>query len=100
MQTGAATGDDDPVDQGQLALAQVEAAEDAGAEGVVQPSPDGVGQGDRLLADLLEHEVLVARLLGGGGVPVDMGHLAGDRHVVDGAQFHVAGGDDGNIVVV
>ena len=45
---------------------------------VVEPAEQRVGDGLRLLVDLLEHEVVVAALLGGRQVPVDvvLAHLA------------------------
>lgn len=70
---GGAAGDDDDL----LGLAQdgrVQAqfrAEGEGAEGRVEAAEEGVGDGLGLLGDLLEHEGVVAVLLGGGGVPVD-----------------------------
>ena len=38
----------------------------------------GVGHRGRLLLDLLEHEVVVAALLGGGEIPVDPERRVGD----------------------
>ena len=38
----------------------------------VEPAEQRVGDRLRLLGDLLEHEVVVAALLGGGEVPVDV----------------------------
>src|SRR5205814_8927018 len=51
----------------------------------------------RLLGDLLEHEVLVAALLGGRGVPGDvvvpagrrLAEEVGDRHRVGRDQYHL-----------
>ena len=43
-----------------------------------------LGHGVGLLVDLLEHEGLVAALLGGLVVPVDLVDLALDRAAVDG----------------
>src|SRR5699024_11946821 len=40
--------------------------------GLVDPTEQGVRDGTRLLGDLLEHEVVVAVLLRGRGVPVDV----------------------------
>ena len=53
-----------------------------------QPAQQGVGDRLRLLGDLLEHEVVVAALLGGRGVPVDVVRLGLGR-----ARREVGDGD-------
>ena len=53
-----------------------------------------------LLVDFLEHEMLEAALLGGGGVEPEFGDLAGDRHVVEIADVDGVGGDDRDVIVV
>ena len=91
---GAAGHDDDLVDVAQLVVREahlVEAEPPVGAD----PAEQRVGDRARLLGDLLQHEVVVAALLGGGDVPVDvvlldLGGLAGevgDRHARP-AQLH------------
>ena len=67
---GAAGDDEDLVDLAQLLVGQPLLVEhDAAVDEVAQ---QGVGDRGGLLGDLLEHEVLVAALLGGRQVPVDM----------------------------
>ena len=73
--------DQDPVDVLQqrlveLGLGEVDAVAAHGAVG------DRLGDGVGLLVDLLEHERLVAALLGGRLVPVDGRDLALDRRAV------------------
>ena len=63
--------DDDLVDVAQVVVGDPHLVEDEPAV-VVQATEHGVGHGLRLLVDLLEHEELVAALLGGGEVPVDV----------------------------
>ena len=57
---------------------------------------DGVG----LLVDLLEHERLVAALLGGLRAPVDLLDRALDRRAVGAREAHVVGGDGDDLVVL
>ena len=63
--------DEDLVGVPQVLLGQPDLVEDDLAV-VGEPAAQGVGDRGRLLGDLLEHEVRVAALLGGGGVPVDV----------------------------
>ena len=68
---GTARDDEDLVDVAQVLVGQAHLVEqDVAALG--EPAQQGVGDRLRLLGDLLEHEVVVAALLGGGGVPVDV----------------------------
>src|SRR5258705_133484 len=74
---GRAAGDDvDLVDFAQVLNGESHLVELEGLPVLGQPAPQRVGDRPRLLGDLLEHEVVVAALLGGGGVPVDMKVLA------------------------
>ena len=67
---GAARDDEDLVDLAQFLIGQPLLVEhDAPVHEVAE---QGVGDGGGLLGDLLEHEVVVAALLGGREVPVDM----------------------------
>ena len=63
--------DDDLVDLAQLVVGQPHLVQ--GQRAVrADPAEQRVGDRLRLLGDLLEHEVVVAALLGGGRVPVDV----------------------------
>ena len=72
---GAAGDDDDLVDAAQVVLGDPQLVQDQPA-GLVGAAEQGVGDGVRLLVDLLGHEGRVAALLGGRGVPVDVVVLA------------------------
>ncbi len=93
---GRAAGDDEhlvhvtEVLGGQAFLVE----DDLGVVG--EASTQGVGEGGRLLADLLEHEVGVAALLRGAGVPVDVVRTALDRVAGEVGDSHAiaAGLDD------
>jgi hypothetical protein len=100
VEAGAAGGDDYAVDLGHLARREVEPLEARGGGGLVEASAQGVGEGVGLLEDLLEHEVLETALFGGGGVPVDVGCLAGDGDVVYVADVDGVGLEEGQVVVV
>ena len=85
---GRATGNDEDL----VELAHVLIAD----RQLVQPQPaveadattDGFADRLRLLLDLLEHEVVVAGLLGGGGVPVDVEVFAWDLVAVEVRDAH------------
>lgn len=68
---------------------------------VDEMAEQGVGHGGRLLGDLLEHEVLVAALLGGRQVPVDVegASLAGHIVAVEVADPIPIGGDHHRLVL-
>ena len=53
-----------------------------------------------LLVDLLQHERLVALLLGRLGVPVDLDHLALQRFALSGQELDPLGAQDDDLVVV
>ncbi len=78
----------------ELGLAEVDAVAARGAVG------DGLGDGVGLLVDLLEHERLVAALLGGRLVPVDARDLPLDRRAVGRDELHAAGGQDDDLLVL
>ena len=61
---------------------------------------DRLRHGVRLLVDLLEHEGLVAALLGGGVVPVDVGDLALEPVAVGVHELGLAGAHRHELVVV
>ena len=79
---GAARDDDDLVDVAQGGLGDPQLVEDQPA-GLVGAAEEGVRDRVRLLLDLLGHEVRVAALLGGRGVPVDVVGLALDGRAVE-----------------
>src|SRR5690242_2821677 len=96
--TGAAGGDDDPVDGAQRFGGHVQSAKACSGAFVVNPTAQGVGNSLRLLEDFLEHEMrelatfgrlgsefeLANLNLGGVGAEIlNIKALAGDgRHVV------------------
>ena len=61
---------------------------------------EGLGDRVSLLVDLLEHEGLIALLLGGFGVPADLGDLAGQRPAVGGQEVDAAWAQDDDLVVL
>lgn len=71
MEGGAAGDDDDLVDLAEHVRRDAHLVQGQRAR-PVDAAQQGVGDRLRLLGDLLEHEVVVAALLGGGGVPVDV----------------------------
>ena len=73
---GAAGDDDDALDAAQQLVVELGEVHAVRADGAVG---DRLGDGVGLLVDLLEHEGLVAALLGGVGVPVDLVRLALER---------------------
>lgn len=87
VEGGAAGDDDDLVDLAQHGGGDAHLVEGQQAARV-DPAQQRVGDGLGLLGDLLEHEVVVAALLGGGGVPVDV-----VRPDVGGLALEVRDGD-------
>jgi hypothetical protein len=73
----AAGDDDDLLDAADVLVAHGELVEVQQAV-LLQAAAEGLPDRRRLLLDLLEHEELVAALLGGVGVPVDVVALAVD----------------------
>ena len=73
---GAAGDDDDALGAAQQLVVELGQIHAVGADRAVG---DRLGDGVGLLVDLLEHEGLVAALLGGVGVPVDLVRLALER---------------------
>ena len=67
---------------------------------VAQPAGHGLGHGVGLLVDLLEHEGLVAALLGLLEVPVDLVHLAADLAPVGSEEARALGRDGHDLAVV
>src|SRR6476646_4271285 len=76
--------EDDPGEPADLVFCQVQPVELELA--VVEPLADRLGDGVRLLPDLLEHERVVALLLGRLLVPLDLLHLALDHGAVAGEE--------------
>ena len=60
---------------------------------------DRLGHGVGLLVDLLEHERLVALLLGRLGVPVDLDQLPVEQLAVGGQELDPVGAQDDDLVV-
>jgi hypothetical protein len=85
----AARDDDDLVDVAQLLVGQPHLVEDQ-LPVPAETAQQGVGDRLRLLGDLLEHEVVVTALLGGGEIPVD----------VEGAPLAGLTGEVGDLVGV
>ena len=99
MVGGAAGDDHDPAHVAQELVGDADVAElDAlGVQAVGQRLGDRVG----LLVDLLEHEGLVAALLGGLVVPLDLLDLALDRAAVDRLdEARARGGDLDDLAVL
>ncbi|MPN18547.1 hypothetical protein SDC9_165907 [bioreactor metagenome] len=92
MKAAAAGGDDDPGDPGQVAGREPDAVQHRRRHLMVDAAADRVLDGFRLLENLLEHEMRIIALLGGGGVPVDLGDFALDRNIRNIAQVHIVGG--------
>ncbi len=86
---GAAGDDEDLVDVAQLLVGEPDLVEHQLAA-AAQPAEQGVGDRLRLLGDLLEHEPVVAALLGGSGVPVDPVGLRLGRRAVEAGHGHAA----------
>ena len=91
--------DEDPVDVLQqrfveLGLGEVDTGAARGAVG------DRLGDGVGLLVDLLEHERLVAALLGGRLVPVDVRDLALQRCAVGLQELHAVGPQHDDLAVL
>ncbi len=86
MPGGAASGDNNPVDVGQLLRRKLQPGQAGGSLGVVQAPAQAVFERIRLLENLLLHKVrkaLFFRLL---QVPGDFLQFWGDRHLVDGGN--------------
>ena len=98
---GGAAGDDDDAPAGAQELV-VDRAEIAEVDAVAARGAVGDRLGDRLglLVDLLEHERLVAALLGDLRAPVDLLDRALDRRAVGAREADVVGGDDDDLVVL
>src|SRR5213593_430312 len=73
---------------------------DARSASAGKPASEGIGDGPRLLVDLLEHEVPVATLLGHDRIPHDSDRLALHRLIVERREHHAAGRDDGHLTVL
>ena len=67
---------------------------------VLEARGDRIADSGGLRVDLLHHEVLVAALLRGLGVPLNGGGLAGDGLLVDVEELDGVGGQAGNLEIV
>ena len=94
----AARDHDDLVDVAKLLFGQPHLVElQPPRSGVT--TEQGVGHGVRLLEDLLAHEPVVAVLLGGREVPVDVVALALGRRAVEPGHLHALAGDGHHLVL-
>ena len=95
---GRATSDDeDLVDVAQVLVGDALLVEDDPAG--LEVAPQRVGQRLGLLLDLLEHEVLVAALLGGGEIPVDRERLRLGGIAVEIGDLVAVAGDHDELVL-
>ena len=95
---GAAGDDDHLVDRAQVLLGDPQLVQDQAAVSSVRPSRVSADR-VRLVVDLLLHEGVVAALLGGGGVPVDVVVLALGRRAVEADDRGALGGDRHDLVL-
>ncbi len=93
-----ARDDDDLVDLAQLAVGDAYLVELEHPLRVV-PAEQRVGDGPRLLEDLLAHEPVVAALLGGREVPVDVVARALGRRAVEADHLDTLTGDRDDLVL-
>ena len=100
MPTGAARGDDDPLELLELLVAQVEAIHARGPLLFQEMAPHRVLDGLRLLEDLLEHEVFVPAPFDGGEVPLDLAHRLADARQLEVADAIPLAGQHGHLPVV
>ena len=98
VERGAARDHDDLVDLAQLLLADPDLVELEGAVLVVA-AEQGVGDGARLLEDLLAHEPVVAVLLRRGEVPVDVVRRRVRRRAVEVGDLDALAGDRDDLVL-
>ena len=99
MPGGAARHEAESIEPRQIPVLEAELGDQDLAGVRVDAIADRVADRPRLLRDLLEHEVRVAALLGGLGVPRDRGALAPHRGAVETTQGGVVAGDDGHVPV-
>ena len=95
---GAAGEDDDPAQLLELLLGVTEPLEHERA--VANAVADRLGDGLGLLVDLLEHERLVAALLGAFVVPVELDRIVLDPGAVDAREDRAFGRDRDDVAVV
>ena len=97
---GGATGDDhdaaQPEQEAVVDFAQISEIHAGAADHAL---PESVRDGVVLLVDLLEHERLVALLLGGGLIPVDLDDLVFERLAVGCQEFGAFRRHDDQLVV-
>ena len=94
---GTARHDEHLVDVAQVVVGQALLVEHDAT--VLQMPEQGVGERAGLLGDLLEHEVVVATLLSGREIPVDVERLAGARVLVEVGDRVALGGDHHDLVL-
>ena len=95
----AARQDRDPLDGAQLRFGDLHLLEEHAAGVLRHAAEDRLARGRRLLEDLLEHEVLVAGLLGHDRIPQDALRRFGDRPAEEIGERHARGGDDRHLLV-
>ena len=95
---GAAGEDHDPAQLLELVLGMAEPVQDERA--VADAVADRLGDGLGLLVDLLEHERLVAALLGALVVPVELDRIVLDPGAVDACEDGALGRDRDDVAVV
>ena len=96
---GAAGDDEDAPQAAQELVAHPDLGE-VDAAVLVEAAGERVAKGRRLLVDLLEHEGLVAALLGGVGVPGDLGLLAGHGLTGDVGVLRAFGAERDDVAVL
>jgi hypothetical protein len=97
--TGAAGGDGDLGGVAQVGLGDVHLGEEDLAGVGRDAAEDSVADGARLLVDFLEHEVLVAGLLGHHGVPGDALDFERKGRAVEVCELDAGGGEDGQLTI-
>ena len=97
---GAAGDDDDAAAVAQEGVVDRAEAVEVDAVGPDRAVGDRLGDGVRLLVDLLEHEGLVAALLGGLLVPVDLVDRALDGLAGGGEELDAVAAHDDDLVVL
>ena len=97
---GPAGHDHHPLEGAHRGGIEVHVGQDHAARLGGDPSAEGVGDGARLLVDLLEHEVPVAALLGHDRIPQDADGLPVHGVAIDGGDVHPVGGDHRHVAVL
>ena len=96
---GAAGENGDPLDGGQPRVADADLLEEHAAGVLRDPAQDRLARGRRLLEDFLEHEVLVAGLLGHDRIPEHALRRLGDRAAEKIGELDAGARDDRHFLV-